>query len=53
MAATAFILAVGFAGLDEMHQVFVLGRTASVFDVGWDGLGAMLALMGRYAIWRS
>jgi hypothetical protein len=53
MAATALMLAVGFAGLDEMHQVFVPGRTASVFDVGWDGLGATLALMGRYAIWRS
>jgi hypothetical protein len=53
MAAMAYILAVGFAGLDEMHQVFVPGRTASVLDVSWDGLGATLALMGRYAIWRS
>ena len=53
VAVAALILAVSFAGLDEVHQLFEPSRTASVMDVGWDGLGAALALAARRAIWRS
>jgi VanZ family protein len=43
-AALALLIAVSFAALDESHQVFVPGRTASIKDVGWDGTGALIAL---------
>jgi hypothetical protein len=48
-AVAAFLLAVGFAMLDEVHQRFVPSRTGSLVDVGWDGLGAALGLGGRRA----
>ena len=44
VAAMALILAVSCASLDEFHQSFEPGRTGSLTDVGWDGLGAVLAL---------
>jgi VanZ family protein len=53
MATMSWVLALCFAGLDEAHQIFVPGRTATVMDVGWDGLGAFLALITRYTVWRS
>ncbi len=42
----AFALTLAFAGLDEAHQAFVATRTASVVDVGWDGLGALCGVIG-------
>lgn len=53
VAATALILAVSCASLDEIHQLFEPGRTSSLTDVGWDGLGAALALTVCRVIWRS
>ena len=53
LAVAALILAVSFASLDEVHQLFEPGRAASVVDVGWDGLGAALALAACRMIWRS
>ena len=53
MAVMALILVVSYAGLDEIHQLFVPGRTGTVMDVGWDSLGAAFALTVRHAIWRS
>ena len=47
MAVAVFVLAAGFGALDEAHQMFVPSRTASIVDVGWDGLGAALGLRGR------
>lgn len=44
-AARAFLLALAFASLDELHQSFESGRTASVLDVGIDAVGAGLALL--------
>jgi VanZ family protein len=35
----AFIFAIGYAGFDEWHQSFVLGRVGSIMDVGIDALG--------------
>ena len=50
-ACAAFALALAFAGLDEVHQAFVATRTASVMDVGWDGLGALCGVIGSGAWW--
>ncbi|MFQ5664201.1 MAG: VanZ family protein [Terriglobia bacterium] len=38
-----------FAGLDEFHQLFAPGRTASLADVGFDSAGVLLALLLLYA----
>ncbi len=51
--ACALLLTIGFAGLDEFHQSFVPDRTPSVRDVGWDGIGATIALTLRLLISRS
>lgn len=42
---TAIILAILFASLDEIHQLFVVGRTAKVFDVFIDSIGSFLAII--------
>ena len=49
-ALTAFVLAAGFGAVDEAHQLLVPSRTASVVDVGWDSLGAILGLLARHAM---
>jgi hypothetical protein len=41
-AYLAIVLAVGYAMLDEFHQAFVPGRSASGLDVGLDFVGAAL-----------
>ena len=51
VALTALALSAAFAGLDEYHQTFVPSRTGSLVDVGWDSLGATLALLA-YAAFR-
>lgn len=38
----ALIVCLIYAGLDEFHQSFVQSRTASIYDVGWDGIGTVL-----------
>ncbi len=43
-ASLSFLLAVGFAGLDEFHQAFEPRRTGSVLDIGIDTAGALIAL---------
>lgn len=48
-ALVSFLLAVGFAGLDEFHQIFEPRRTGSVIDVGIDAVGAIIALA---MVWR-
>lgn len=40
------------ATLDEFHQSFVLSRGSSVFDVGWDCIGGLIAIMLLW-IWRA
>lgn len=47
----AFLLSAAFGGADEFHQTFVPSRTGSLVDVGWDCLGAVLALI-TYAAYR-
>jgi VanZ family protein len=40
----AFIIALGYAFSDEFHQSFVPGRSADLFDVTTDALGAAFGL---------
>jgi VanZ family protein len=37
-----------FAGLDEWHQSWIPGRSASVGDIAMDGIGLALALSGLW-----
>ncbi len=41
----AFVFSALYAISDEVHQFFVPGRNAQVFDVGFDLLGAVMALL--------
>jgi len=50
-AASAALLAVGLAMVDEGHQAAFTGsRMASIADVGWDALGALMGLGGVWFI---
>jgi VanZ family protein len=40
---TAFFICMFAGSCDEIHQIFVPGRTASIYDVGIDSSGAMFA----------
>jgi hypothetical protein len=40
----AWLLAVIYGISDEFHQSFVAGRNAAIYDVGFDGLGALIGL---------
>lgn len=42
---TAALLGVGFACTDEFHQYFVSERSASIIDVGIDGIGVACAMI--------
>ena len=49
-AFSSFLVAVLYAASDEFHQSFVSTRTASLFDVGMDTLGGILA-QGVSVLW--
>ncbi|WP_313431065.1 VanZ family protein [Siminovitchia terrae] len=40
----AWMITALYAATDELHQSFVPDRTASIWDVGLDSLGALIAL---------
>lgn len=42
------ILTIAYAMSDEIHQSLVPGRTATLRDIGYDGLGATVALLRMY-----
>jgi VanZ family protein len=42
---TAFLVSVLYAASDECHQTFVPGRNGTLMDVGFDTLGALVALL--------
>lgn len=44
-AFSSFLVLVFYAASDELHQSFVPTRTASVYDVGIDILGGIIALV--------
>ncbi len=46
----AFLVCVVYACLDETHQMFVPGRTASPFDVALDSTGALFSGFLRAAV---
>jgi VanZ family protein len=48
VAIIAFLITVAYAATDEVHQMFVPGRTADVFDLVADAGGAIL---GTAACW--
>jgi len=41
---SALFIAAGYSLLDEVHQAFVVSRTASVYDSLLDSVGAFVAL---------
>ena len=41
----AVMITVGYGFLDEWHQSFVPGRTASLTDVAFDSLGALIGVI--------
>jgi VanZ family protein len=43
-APAALVLAVAYAGSDELHQTFVRGRHGSPYDVLIDAAGALIGL---------
>lgn len=43
--ALALFISLGYAGSDELHQLFVPARTASFLDWGADSLGAISGLL--------
>jgi VanZ family protein len=47
-AATAMAIAVGYAVTDEVHQMFVPGRSAEMYDLLADAAGA---ITGTAACW--
>ena len=40
---SSLVIVLLYAASDEFHQSFVITRTASLFDVGFDALGGVLA----------
>ena len=44
LAGLAFALTVLYRVLDELHQAFVPGRTASEADLGLDAAGALIGV---------
>ena len=45
----SFVLTMVYAVLDEVHQSFVPGRTAAVYDLGFDFSGSAIS---AYIIWK-
>ncbi len=45
-AIRSLLVTLAYALTDEVHQSFVPGREFSVLDLLWDGMGAVLALVG-------
>jgi VanZ family protein len=43
--AAAFLIATGYAAIDEYHQTFVAGRNGSPVDVAIDATGAAIAVL--------
>jgi len=48
----AWFIAACYAALDEIHQSFVVSRTASAWDSLLDSTGALVALLVLYLIYR-
>jgi VanZ family protein len=44
----AIALTIAYGVSDELHQAMVAGRTASIRDVGFDTLGALIVFLKQY-----
>ena len=42
--------AIGYGAFDEVHQTFVAGRSSTAEDVGYDALGATVAIVAIFAV---
>ena len=42
--------AIGYGAVDEVHQTFVSGRSSAAEDVGYDALGATVAIVAIFAV---
>jgi VanZ family protein len=51
-ALLSFVLTAVYSGTDELHQLFVITRTASALDLAADLLGATIALLVLEFGWR-
>ncbi|MGE0446291.1 MAG: VanZ family protein [Vicinamibacterales bacterium] len=49
IAAAALALAVGYGVTDELHQMFVPGRSAELKDLGSDAVGAAAGIVACWA----
>lgn len=55
----AFLVSLIYAVSDEVHQYFVPGRAARLYDVGFDALGIVLGIstvifiLWRYKMWKQ
>lgn len=47
-AVAALVIAVGYGATDELHQMFVPGRSAELYDLYADAIGAAGGLMACY-----
>ncbi|HEX2956178.1 MAG TPA: VanZ family protein [Chitinispirillaceae bacterium] len=52
---TAFLCGLGYSITDEIHQIFVPGRTAKILDVLIDstGIASGLLLICMFTVWRQ
>ena len=48
-AATTLAITIGYAMTDELHQMFVPGRSAETADLLADAIGASVGLIGCWA----
>jgi VanZ family protein len=55
VAFTAFLWGLGYSITDEIHQIFVPGRTAKIMDVLIDSTGVVsgLLLICLFTLWRK
>lgn len=52
-ALLSLLVTLGIAGLDEFHQSFTLKRFGLIRDVGFDALGALIALVMVWGLFRD
>lgn len=48
----SFVISVLYAVSDEVHQYFVPGRAARIYDVGFDALGVVIGILLAEVIYR-
>lgn len=49
----AFLVSVGYAVSDEIHQYFVPGRAARLYDVGFDTIGIVVGILSATLIFHQ